>query len=295
MIDHVDGKPFRKIAHKESISKSKVAREYARKVKDLPHNNEITKKYCNRFCGIMVVDGKYVRVKGYEKKIPLLWGLDYLSHDIPVFEFAISESYQAWLKYFGYLKSINYPLAIVVCDDNENIKLAARYMFPRVIIQTCQNHFLENFRKELQVRTDEKYRPFVEDLKTELFSMKLTAKTFRKRAYRLLEKYRDNQICLSYFLRIEKSHHELTAASKVEHAPLTTNIIESYNSHLQARLKSIKSFQSFHTAEQWLNAYILKRRFRPFTDCTKKFRYLNGKSAISMTLKKGAVLPLLSI
>lgn len=295
LTDHVDGKPFRKIAHKEKISKSKAAREYAKKVKELPHNNEITKKYCNRFCGIMVVDGKYVRVKGYDKKIPLLWGIDYLSHDIPVFEFAVSESYQAWLKYFGYLKSVHYPLQIVVCDDNENIKLAAKYMFPRVLIQACQNHFLENFRKELQVRTNEKYRPFIENLKTELFSMKLTAKTFRKRAFKLLKKYEGNQICLSYFLKIDQSQHQLTAASKIKYAPLTTNIIESYNSHLQARLKSIKSFQSFYSAEKWLNAYILKRRFRPFTDCSKKFRYLNGKTSISQTSKKEAVLPLLSI
>jgi len=35
-------------------------------------------------------------------------------------------------------------MKIVVCDDNKNIKLAARFMFPNVLIQTCHNHFLEN-------------------------------------------------------------------------------------------------------------------------------------------------------
>lgn len=243
----------------------------------------------------MVVDGKYVNVKGYEQKIPLLWGLDYLSHDIPVFTLAPSESYQSWLKYFGYLKSIRYPLQIVICDDNENIQSAAKYIFPNILIQICHNHFLENIRRDLSVRTEERYRSFVLDLKQELFSRKLTRMDFQKRAFRLVKKYEGNNVALLYLLRIEKRFPELTAASLIPNAPATTNIIESFNSHLQARLKSIKAFQSFQGAQKWLNGYILRRRFRKFTDCGRKFRFLNGKTSISRTLKKGAVLPLLFI
>lgn len=293
--DHLDGKPFRKIADKEKISKSAVARKCFEQIKGLPHNNEITRRYCNRFCGIMVVDGKYIKIKGYEQKIPLLWGLDYLSHDIPVFEFAPSESYQSWLKYFGYLKSIRYPMKIVICDDNENIKQAAKYIFPGVIIQTCHNHFLENIRRDLRVRTEEKYQSFVFDLKQELFSRKFTRDDFGQRAFKLFKKYQEDQITTSVLLRIQDSFHELTAASLVPTAPTTTNIIESYNSHLQGRLKTIKGFESFYTAEKWLNGYILRRRFKKFTDCCRKFRSLNGKTSISQTCKKGAVLPLLFI
>ena len=120
-MEHLDGKPLRKIADKENLSKSAVGRKYLKELKKFPHNNSITKRYCNRFCGILVVDGKYVKVRGYEKKIPLLWGIDYFSHDLPVFDLAPSENYASWLKYFGYLKSIKYPLQIVICDDNENI------------------------------------------------------------------------------------------------------------------------------------------------------------------------------
>ena len=236
-----------------------------------------------------------MKVRGYEKKIPLLWGLDYLTHDVPVFEFAPSESYECWLKYFGYLKSIKYPLQILVCDDNENIKLAARYIFPNVLVQTCQNHFLENIRKELSVRTDDKYRPFVDDLKWELFTKKINRQDFRKRAYKLFRKYERDQVAVSYLLKIEAKLIELTAATLIPNTPKDTNLIELYNSHLQARLKSIKGFKSFSSAEKWLNAYIIKRRFRPFRDCSRKFRYLNGKTSISQTTKKGAVLPLLSI
>lgn len=243
----------------------------------------------------MVADGKYIKVRGFDKAIPLLWGLDYLSHDVPVFEFAPSENYQSWLKYFGYLKSIKYPLQILVCDDNENIKKAAKYIFPNVLVQTCQNHFLENIRRDLQTRTQEKYRDFVIDLKSELFSRKITKADFQKRALRLVKKYTGDNVSLNYLMKIEKSFDELTAYSLVKHCPKETNLIELYNSHLQARLKSIKGFKSFTSAEKWLNAYILRRRFRPFTDCSWKFRCLNGKNSISQTQKKEAVLPLLFI
>lgn len=240
-----------------------------------------------------MVDGKYVKVRGYKKAIPLLWGIDYSTHDIPVFDFAPSENYESWLKYFGYLKSINYPLQIVVCDDNENIKMTARYMFPNVLIQICQNHFLENIRRDLQVRTEKKYQEFVLDLKKELFSKKITRADFQQRALKLLKKYNGNNVAVNCLIKIEKNFDELTAATLVPNAPRDTNLIELYNSHLQGRLKSIKGFKSFTNAEKWLNAYILRRRFRPFRDCSQKFRYLNGKTSISQTCKKNGDLPLL--
>ena len=77
----------------------------------------------------------------------------------------------------------------------------------------------------------------------------------------------------------------------VKDCPRTTNIIESYNSHFQARLKSIRSFQSFDSAQRWLNAYIIRRRTKKFTDCKKKFKHLNGHAALELTIKKQAEWP----
>lgn len=186
-------------------------------------------------------------------------------------------------------------MQIVICDDNENIKMAARYIFPNVIIQTCQNHFLENIRRDLHVRTEEKYRDFVSNLKTELFLRKFTKIDFQQRALRLVKKYTGCPIEISCLLKIEKNFDELTAATLIPGAPKDSNLIELYNSHLQARLKSIKGFKYFRSAEKWLNGYILRRRFRPFRDCSRKFRYLNGKSSISQSCRKNAVLPHLFI
>jgi len=287
---------MRKIADKAKCGTATVMRRINKQIENLPHNNDVTKQYCDRFCGIMVVDGKFIKVKGYERKIPLLWGFDYLSHDVPVYKFAPSESFQSWLKYFGYLKTIKYPMKMVICDDNENIRRAARYIFPNVLIQLCQNHFLENIRRELHSRTDEKYKPFVTEVKRELFSSKIMIETFRKRSYKLFVKYVNDERIINQLLKINEYTQELTAANYLRKAPRTTNIIESFNSHLQGRLKTIKGFQSFKSADQWVNAYILRRRLKKFTDCCSKFRYLNGKTSFSRTCKrdfqKQGVLPL---
>lgn len=240
LLDYLDGKPLRKIADKAGLGPATVFRRCKDQLENLPHSNEVTKRYCDRFCGIMVVDGKFIKVKGYERKIPLLWGLDYLSHDIPVYRFAPSESYQSWLKYFGYLKSMKYPMKMVVCDDNENIQKAAQYIFPNVLIQICHNHFLENIRKELRVRTDRTYQQFVRELKDQLFKGKIMLITFRKRSYKLFEKYAKDERAVKVLLKINEYTKELTAANYLRKAPTTTNIIESYNSHLPRQTKDDK-------------------------------------------------------
>jgi hypothetical protein len=65
--------------------------------------------------------------------------------------------------------------------------------------------------------------------------------------------------------------------------PLTSNLIETFNGHLEDRLASIKGFESYQHAQLWLNAYILKRRFTKFTDCGRKFHRLNGQRPIDQT------------
>jgi len=107
------------------------------------------------------VDGKFVCVRGYEKKIPTFYGIDYLSHDIPTFKLMPSENYEACVNYFKSLRLLNYPLRALVADDNINIRIACLAVYPKAVIQICQNHYLENVRKTLNVRTDPTYTPFM--------------------------------------------------------------------------------------------------------------------------------------
>lgn len=62
--------------------------------------------------------------------------------------------------------------------------------------------------------------------------------------------------------------------------PSTTNIVEGLNSQLESRINSIKGFESSRTADNYINAWILKRRFAKFTDCRGNFKKFNGKAPL---------------
>lgn len=64
------------------------------------------------------------------------------------------------------------------------------------------------------------------------------------------------------------------------HIPHTTNLMEGYNSQLESRLGSIRGFETTDTAKNYLNAWIIKRRFTKFTDCKPPFKHLNGQTPL---------------
>ena len=231
-------------------------------------------------------------MKGYKYGYCLLWGVDYFRHDIPVFILAPSENYQSWAKYFSFFRILSHHPELLVCDDNVNIKMAARNTFPTVKVQTCYNHFKENIRRELHIRSDTTYKLFMKHIE-EVFRGKRTDDDRNRKLFTLYREYGTDPICLSILTNIERYLPELLAYRGIKQAPVTSNIIEGFNSHLEGRLHSLRSFQSITHARLWLNGYILKRRFTKFTDCEGKFRFLNGKNGVQMTAKQGLVLPTL--
>ncbi len=290
LLAHIKGASIRTLARRIGKSIDAAYRRVVRELLRLPHNNDVTLSYCNpkRFCGFLVVDGKYVKVKGYPEKIPFLYGIDYLTHDIPICLFAPSENFQAWVQYFTKLKNTGYDLLAMICDDNEAIRMAARYVYPRCIIQLCHVHFLENIRRTLKVRSEEQYRNFVADIEELLFTEYLNAKTFKRRCFELLQQHRDDGVKIATLQYIAEHRKFLTGYVKAETwhhngCPRTTNLIESYNKQLQGRLKTIQGFESFATAERWLSAWILARRLTSFTDCRGRFKRLNGDCSLENT------------
>lgn len=237
-----------------------------------------------KFCGILVVDGKFIRVKGYERKIPVVYGIDYVTHDIPTYIFSHAENYQTCHSFFTSLRLMNYPLQAVVSDDNANIYQAAESVYPKSISQICHNHYKEGIRQNLSVRTDETYLPFMGEIEM-LFEKRRSKDEFVRVAGKIFNRYKGDSRCISVMVDIQKRLPQLTAYMQQQHIPRTTNLIESYNAHLEGRLKTIKGFESFSHADRWLNAYFLKRRLQPFTDCTKQFRSLNGTCALEHTLR----------
>ncbi len=294
LSDHLDGLSFRKLAMKYHISKSQAWDICHEELKKLPDNNQFTYRYCERFSKIFLFEGKYFNIASEKNDWVLLWGIDYFRHDIPVFTIAPAETYQTWGRYFSLLRILNLHPKLLVCDDHSGLKMAARYCFPGAKIQTCYNHFKENVRRDLHVRGTDgyKYKPFMKRIESILDSSeKISDYNFNYWMGCVYRDYYHDPLCLSILTTIERYKKELLAYRHIPQAPLTSNMIEGFNSHLERRLQALCSFQTVIHARLWWNGYILKRRLTPFTDTRGKFRYLRGKTGVSQTKKQGVVIP----
>jgi transposase-like protein len=200
------------------------------------------------------------------------------------------EDEAAFSLFFQKLYDLGYDLKIVIADDRGGLKQALNKVFPYAKLQLCHNHYIENIRIDLNFRSSERYHHFFNSLVKHVFKVpedKITTglmHVFRNRTEgkRLLQ-----NIVTTIKARREDLFNYLTFID----CPNTTNIIESYNSHFQARLKSIRIFQSFQSARRWLNGYIIRRRTKKFTDCKGKFKKLNKHCALELTIKKQAQWP----
>lgn len=285
---YVDGNPLRKLADDFCLSHQTVFRKVKGVLKSFPLNSSITQNYVDmsKYQGFLVVDGKYTSVNVYDRKIPFIWGIDYQTHDIPHFVLAPSENYVACVVFFSDLKRMGYKLRYLVCDDNSSIKEAARFVYPNAVIQTCVNHYLENIRKELCIRTDKTYRPFFCRIES-MFVQRLCQAELVWEIAKIANGFGNDKNCSRWLERIMHDRYELTNYHMFENAPNTTNLNELYNSHANPRLVSTKGFQTFKSAKTFVNAYVVKRRIRKFTDCSAKFKHLNGKCSMQTVLKEG--------
>jgi len=231
-----------------------------------------------------MLDGKYVHVKGYQDKIPCIYGLDYLTHDIVHFVLSRGENYQTSLSFFQSLKLLGYPLKALVCDDNQNFQLACKRTYPKAVIQICHNHYKENIRRNLMVRSDPTYRTFMFEIEN-LFSKRMAVDEFFFIARKILIHHGIDPKCQAILLDIERRKDVLLAYMLEKHIPRTTNLIECFNSHLEGRLKSLKGFESISHARLWFNAYFIRRRLKLFTGCTGQFKSLNGKCSLQIIIK----------
>ena len=283
---------FRRLGDEHGISAAQAYNRVIIELDRLPENTWITKKYCNRWSGILVVDGKFVKVKGYQKKIPFIYGIDFLTHDIPLGMLFPSENEASFAKFFYLLKHCFYPLQIIISDDANGLISGLLRVYPKAKRQLCHNHYLENIRQTLKIRSQSTYHQFFTTLHA-IFTKDWYHKKREAQLHHLWCTYARNkdETLEAIILDIAKRYHELFAYDQIPHCPRTTNIIESYNSHLNGRLKTIKGFQSFPSAHRWLNAWMIRRRTKPFTDCDDPFKHLNGKCSMQMTIKKQANWP----
>lgn len=126
------------------------------------------------YCGILLIDGKYVPVNELEKEtlemrykgllpksskhhkvkkgLVLLPFMDYLTHDVVIHVMASSENMYELRKGFKKLKELNYDLKILVCDESMGeIAAVAKEFYPDVIIQLCLKHYSANIDRVFKV------------------------------------------------------------------------------------------------------------------------------------------------
>jgi len=194
--------------------------------------------------------------------------------------------------FFQQLYTLGYDIHIVVADDRAGIKQALGKVFPHALLQICHNHYLENIRMHLRIRTEERYRYFFHSLRLHVFTEGRDTESIERGLAHVFEHHALSSPKLQDILwDIKHRSDVLFAYLKRRGCPNNTNLIELYNSHLNGRLKTIKGFQSFQSAERWLNAYLVRRRTKPLTDCEGKFRYLNKHCSLEFTIKKQALWP----
>jgi transposase-like protein len=159
-------------------------------------------------------------------------------------------------------------------------------------VQLCHNHYLENLRQTLKVRTDDRYEHFFNSLRFHVF---LNAKDNQAVTNGLRhvwqERTNDKAMLKNILLQTHDRRKELFNYLDFKDCPNNINLIELYNSHLNGRLKTIKGFQDFESARRWLNAYLIRRRTKPLTDCVGKFKHLNKHASLELTIKKQATWP----
>jgi transposase-like protein len=293
-IEHIDGVGFRRLGDENTLSGPQTYARVIVELNQLPKNDWLTKALCDlaRCHGILILDGKYIAVKGFERKIPFLFGIDYLTHDIPHGDLFLAEDEAAFSQYFQTLKDLGYNLRIVVADDRQGLKQALRKVFPYARLQLCQFHYKENIRKLLKVRTETRYQNFFYSLNKHVFTNAKTDEEITEGLLHVKENHAGQSWLLNNILAdIENRRNDLFAYLHFEDCPNNTNLIELYNSHLNGRLKTIKGFQSLVSAKRWLNAWLIRRRTKTLTDCEEKFKHLNKHCSLEFTIKKQAAWP----
>jgi hypothetical protein len=294
-IEHIDGVGFRRLGDEKTLSGSQTYARVIVEMTQLPDNTKLTKELCdeNLWSGILILDGKYVAVKDFERKIPFLFGIDYLSHDLPHGQVYLAEDEMNFSLYFQVIKDLGYNLRIVVVDDRDGIKQALHKVFPYTRVQLCHNHYLENIRKLLHVKTETTYHHFFNSLKLHVFEAKTDQDVTAGIKHVRNNKAGKNIMLWNILDEIERRRSDLFAYFHFPDCPNNTNLIELYNSHLNGRLKTIKGFQSLKSAKRWLNAWMIRRRTKKFNDCDTKFKHLNKHCSLEFTIKKQAHWPII--
>lgn len=306
--DSLERASLRILARRYGRAKDTIMRMVHRICASLPNTLDIAERFRPQWSGILVADGKVVRV--YDAVIErmdrstiseneITWmhkqrwlvGVDHGTGDLPHHDLAEEEGRIEWVMFFRQLKAIGYPLTAVISDGNEDIPRAARFVYgSHIVHQLCTRHFIEGLGRILPPDDDthRAERQRLEVLIT-MIQRVIEADTIEEAAGRLVEltAYRRtirSRTATVIVNRFKDAKVELCAHLLHPHLglPHTNNDAENLIRQLNARLKTIGRFMRHQYARDYCNAWAFLRRFTPFTDCCKERRERNGKCPLQL-------------
>lgn len=109
--------------------------------------------------------------------------------------------------------------------------------------------------------------------RTQRIALDLLAELHHRHSSETLRKWKAIAFLERHWKRLMCHHH-------VKGLPRTNNMAENFNKQLMRRLKTIENFQHRTTAIDYMNLLVAYWRLKPYTDCRKRRRHLNGKSRL---------------
>lgn len=219
------------IQSESGINKSTACLAVNYEAAELIHSNNLTKILSPKnYCGIILIDGKYVPVKetsgGVEsgfvprsakrrstgKGLVTIACIDYLTHDIVVYEVCLSENSFDIERIFQQLKDLGYPLDAIVCDESMGqIAEIAKRVFPNVVIQICLTHYSKTIERTFVCNGAKRtYKSLQKKLnalgKSPLIS---TRHHDRGKALELTNQMADLEVEYGYLWQVQSLFHEL--------------------------------------------------------------------------------------
>lgn len=314
MKNHLNRNSYRILGDNEGISKNTACIVVNKATEELIHSNDLTRLFKpQNYSGILLIDGKYIPVKetgedkesgfvprsakrrGKTKKgLVVIACIDYLTHDIPIYDVCLSENSFDMKRIFLELKNINYPLRVVVCDETMGqIAQVAREVFPDVIVQICLTHYSKTIERTFVANNAKRtYRSLQKQLSLlgESFFIS-THKYDREKAVRLTNRMADLEFQYGYLWEVQELFHDLfwQAQSEKELAEAEDELnirIASMDLEHYPYGKIVKDrYLDYYSKREWITASIR----HPGAGIPRTTNLIEGWNSTTMELRISSI------
>lgn len=290
------------------INKSTACAVVNQESAELIHSNNLTRILNpQNYCGIILIDGKYVPVKetsgkangfvprsakrGSTKKgLVTIACIDYLTHDVVVYEVCLSENSYDIEKLFHQLKDLGYPLDAIVCDESMGqIAEVAKRIFPKVVIQICLTHYSKTIERTFVCNAAKRtYKSLQKKLdalgKSPLIS---THHHDRQKALELINQMADLEFEYGYLWQVQSLFHELFWQVKnSEELDIWENKFNEEISKMDLKkyrhAQKIKDrYNDYYEKREWITASIL----HPELNIPKTTNLIEGFNSTTLEIR----------